>query len=170
MKKIICVLLVLVMMLSLTACGANGSYKSVVKTMTKAMEKCDAEKMIKIFPDELMEILCEEEYDDDYDDMVDDLEDSLKDSMDWWEDQYGRDIKLSYEIDDADELDEDELEELMDMYDDYMDVDLDIKKGYEVEVEMTIEGKDDDDSEDMVLTIIKVGSKWYIDIMSFDLF
>ena len=170
MKKIICVLMALVLMLSLTACGANGSYKSVVKTMTKAMEECDGEKMIKIFPEELMEILCEEQFDDDYDDMVDDLEDSLKDTMDWWEDQYGRDIKLTYEIDDADELDEDEIEAIMDYYDDVMDLDLDIKKGYEVEVEMTIEGKDDDDSEDMVLTIIKVGSKWYVDLMSFDIF
>ena len=162
MKKIICVLMALVLMLSLTACGANSSYKSVVKTMIKAMEKCDAEKMIKIFPDEFLEYMCEEEYDDDYDDMVDDLEDSLEDSMDWWEDQYGRDIKLTYEIDDADELDEDEIEALMDYYDDVMDLDLDIKKAYVVEVELDIEGKKDDGSEDMVLTVIKVGSKWYI--------
>jgi len=169
MKKIICVLLALVMMLSLTACGANGSYKAVVKTMVKSMEDCDAEKMLKLFPEEVMEILYEN-YDDDIDELIEELEDSMKDTMDYYEDEYGRNIKLSFEIDDADELDEDELDDLMDNYYDYMDVDIEIKKAYELEVELIIEGKKDEDSEDATMTVIKVGNKWYIDMFTFNPF
>lgn len=169
MKKMLCVILTLALVLSLAGCGANSSYKAVLKTMFSAMEACDAEKLLKIFPEELVEYMCEA-YDDDMDDLIDDLKDSMKDNMDNWEDEYGDDIKITFEIEDEDELDEDELDELMDYYDDYYDTDLDITEGWELEIELTIEGEDDDQSEDVTVYVLKADGKWYMHINSFNPF
>ena len=38
----------------------------------------------------------------------------------------------------------------------------DIKKAYEVELEMTIKGRDDEDDSEMEAAVVKIGGKWYL--------
>ena len=162
MKKLICVLLALVMVLSLTACGANGSHKSVVKTLFASIEKGDAEKMLSLFPEEVLEAM--EENLGDEDEVLEYFEDAMDSLMDEFEDMYGDDIKITYEIEDEDELDEDDIDEIIDFYEEYLDADLDIEAAYELEVEATIEGEDDDDTDEMTIFVIKIDGKWYLDL------
>lgn len=164
MKKLVCLLMVLVLALSLTACGGSG-YKGVVKDMMKALEKADAEAMLKLYHEECIDTMIDGEWIEDEDDLVDMMEESFDMIHEQWEDEYGDDIKISYKIKDAEKMDKDDLEDLQDEYDD-ADIDIDIKQAYEVEVEVTIKGDDDDDEEDMDLVIIKVGGKWYLDTNS----
>ncbi|MCR4789186.1 MAG: zinc ribbon domain-containing protein [Lachnospiraceae bacterium] len=43
----------------------------------------------------------------------------------------------------------------------------DVKKGYEVEIEYTIKGKDDKDTDDVTFKVYKVNNEWIIDDMPF---
>ena len=38
----------------------------------------------------------------------------------------------------------------------------DVKKAYELELEMTVKGKDDEDSEDMDVIAVKIKGNWYL--------
>lgn len=140
-------------------------------------------------------------------DYEDESEDSFKDRAEDLEDEYGKNWKYSFEIDDKDDLDKDDLKDvkdefkatgkdLIDFADRILDLDnddlkdladdmglkkdelkdlaeaikdlgkaiksADVKKGYEVELEVKIEGKDDDDSTDEEITVVKADGNWVI--------
>ena len=68
-------------------------------------------------------------------------------------------MKFSFE--DKKELSDKKLESYEDNYDDYYDADVEISKGYEVDVTLKIKGKDDDDETDMTFTVLKIkGEGW----------
>ncbi len=107
----------------------------------------------------------------------------LKDKeIDDIQDTYDSLIKL---IEKMDIDDEDFWEEISDELDDEFDTELNTAKaakmganllkkldgfkvtdGYEVKVKVSIEGKDDKESETMTVNIIKAGGKWFIDPLS----
>ncbi|MBR1472084.1 MAG: zinc ribbon domain-containing protein [Lachnospiraceae bacterium] len=139
------------------------------------------------------------------------LGDIFEDTFDDFEDDYGKNWKISIEWRDADKLsskklkdiqenweeladaladldldDEDTWESLADLLDDEYETTLDTKQfaklagklvdqienakitaGYEVEIKLTIQGKDDKDTAKLTLNVIKVNGKWIIDPISF---
>ncbi len=82
----------------------------------------------------------------DLEDMVDEFEDELED-MDVSSKQIKKAIKLISGL--ANDLS-----------------DIKISKGYILEVEINIEGKDDDSSADLEVCVVKMNGKWCIDILS----
>jgi hypothetical protein len=38
----------------------------------------------------------------------------------------------------------------------------DVKKAFEVDLEMTIKGRDDEDDSEMEAAVVKIGGKWYL--------
>ena len=46
--------------------------------------------------------------------------------------------------------------------------DIEVTDGYTLEVNISIEGKEDDDDQDITVNVIKVNGKWCIDITSGD--
>lgn len=138
------------------------------------------------------------------------IKDTLKDFYDSAEDEYGRNVKLSFKVTEKEKLDKDELEELQNGYSGIVDalesygVDLtdkdtytelledsdfsksDIKKvanfgkslakelknvkitkGYRLTVDLTLKGKDDEDTlEDVELYVVKMNGKWCIEAFS----
>ena len=133
------------------------------------------------------------------------LQNEVDSALDYAEDEYGKNLKFSYEIEDKEKLDEDDLEEYQDVYkrigslgvdtvkyaDDYVDevedyTDGELKKkdadslldhvkafsrelkdakvtaGYEVDLALKIEGKDDDDELEYTIAVIKLDGKWVI--------
>ena len=135
------------------------------------------------------------------------IKDGTDDLWDSFEDEYGKNWKITVEFKDADKLsnkklddvkerwedlakllgkadldDEDTYEGLADMLDDKYDTELNTKQvasilgkladqmddvkitaGYEVDVKLTISGKDGKDSDKMTIYVIKVNGKWIID-------
>lgn len=73
---------------------------------------------------------------------------------------YNEDIegsaKLSVDFKDKDKLDKDDLEDYED------DLDVDIKKAYEVECKIKIKTKDDSDSYKKTFVVGKIDGDWYI--------
>lgn len=136
---------------------------------------CDDEDMSKSeFYEEFED---EFEYDGTIKSYKDILECMSSKMKEYLEDEYG-DYKVSVKVVDSNELTRRELSDAIedlreyfeDMaypyedeldFDDYIDENK-IKKGYEVDVKMTIDGEDDYDSDTATLTVVKYKGKWKV--------
>lgn len=155
------VALVIVLGIVLTILNGTG-YKSALNNFIDLMNG-DAKKIEKVMPKEYWDYM-DEEHGKEVDDLIEEFEDNYDDMLDDLKDEFGRKIKYSYTIEEATKVDKDDVEEmaeaLADQYE-FIDAD-DVKGAYEVEMELTIEGTKDDDSEDMEVMCVKIGSGWYL--------
>lgn len=126
--------------------------KGVVNKYMTGMKKFDAEKIAKLYPEELIE----KRYDD-----LDELVDSLEETFEEFEDD---DYSVtSYKIREYEKLSEDELEELAETLESSYDIDEDdLKEARKYFVFV----KTDEDGEKnfayRTVTVIKVKNKWYL--------
>ena len=128
MKKLLALLLAMVMVLSLAACGDDSGSSS------KGSSKKDYEKPLELMMDQantkkasemqaagikVLNGLCESEYKDmvklmqkseDYDE--DDVLERYEERIDALKDEYGSDYKFSYKIEEKEELEEDDLKDV----------------------------------------------------------
>ncbi len=145
---------------------------------------------------------------DTYQDYIDDiyeegegaLEDAWDDLYDSAEDEFGKNVKFSYKIEDKEAVDKDDLKDVVEVYQEfgqykeqlveaveligeYTDLEkkevkeivkivenlsdefekMKISKAYILEVEVTVEGKDDDDSETYDIVVAKMNGSWTIE-------
>lgn len=142
--------------------------KSAVKNYIKGNFNGDWKAYVKCQPDEVWEYM-EEEYDLDMDEREEQFEENWDDRIDDLEDEYGRNVKVTYKIVDKDKMDEDDLDDIRDNYKDRYDIaKRDITAGYELDVEVTIKGREDEDTEDATFNVYKLGGKWYVYNVEFD--
>lgn len=134
------------------------AYEKPIKYVCDGMEKGSAKTMMKAFPDYIVDQL-----EDNYGDM-DEFMDSMTENL---EDSYGKRVKISFKVTDKEKIDKDDISDLEDEIESYYDENVNIKAAYNLEVEMKIKGSEDDDENDDELTVIKVGSKWYLYDQSF---
>lgn len=166
---------------SVTNCDLHKAYDYCIFDMDKYFDE-----YVKIYCDDYDISTAEfyekyEQYEDEYDitvdsynDILDCLEIEMKENFD---DEYG-DYTISVKVVDANELTRRELSDAVEYareyfedmaypyeveldFDDYIDEDK-IKKGYEVDVKMTIDGEDDYDSDTVTLTLVKYKGKWKV--------
>lgn len=137
-------------------------YKSALNNYVDVMNG-DAKKIEKMMPAEYWEY-SDDELKKDLDDYIDDFEDMYDDLLDELEDEYGKNVKITYTIEEAKKMDKDDVEDLAEaLADQYSFIDDDdVKEAYEVEAEITIKGNEDDDSNDMEVLSVKIGSGWYL--------
>lgn len=143
---------------------AGRSYKKTVKIYVKASLSGDAEELIDLMPEEMIDKTFEEEGFLNKEEMAEELEETLEEYLDNLDDYYGKGWKYSYEIVDETDYSISELRELrMDLKEDY-DIRLDIEEAKEVEVELEVTSKDGETSNttSMGIDVIKIGNKWYI--------
>lgn len=142
----------------------GGGYKKPVEDYIKALNKCDISKMLSAsVPDSKMKELKKEVKDSviDWDALIDKMDDALEEAVEELEDDYGKNVKFSVKITDKEKVKGDDLDELEEEYEDTFDVE--IKKAYKVNAEITIKGKDDKDTKDTSLYVVKVkGDDWKI--------
>lgn len=162
------VLIILVMVFNLFF--GSGNPDVVAKKAVNAIVNYDGEAIYKLTHKGSME-----EYLSSKKIKEDDYIESLTDDFNYLIDRYAATIDVSTRkfneyveiIDtDEDEYSDREFDDILDTYDRYTDIK--IKKATIIEFELECEG--DDDSLDFELTIplIKVGSKWYLDILSYE--
>lgn len=140
--------------LSVVVSVLGGGYKKPLDNFCKAFNKEDAKYLVKAYPEIFVE---EYEYMDE-----DDLEDDLEYSLDKLVDRYGKNIKLSYKINDKDKIDKDDLEELEDNLEYMLDETVKISRGWELEVEFTVKGKKRKRTKKVDVNVLKVDGKWAI--------
>ena len=84
-------------------------------------------------------------------------------TLDAYEDDCGKNIKVSYKFEDVDELSEKRLDLIRDaLKSSYKIPRKDVTKGYEYDVEVKIKGDDDYMKRDVTLTVVKIDGKWYV--------
>lgn len=145
----------------------GDSYKDPVKNYFTAMEKGSGKKLQKAYGDKIvdgLDNLLEEEdvYEDEEDiDDIDDVFDYMAEEYhDTLVDAYGKNIKVKYKITDKEKLDKDELKDIEKSLKEMLDEKCKVKKGYEIEVEATVKGKDGKDTDDQDITVIKLDGDW----------
>lgn len=158
----IAVALVLVIVLICVFAGGGSSYSKALDNYFAVMGKGETKKIEALAPPEYWEYL-EDEEDQDMDDVIDSFEDYWDEYSDYMEDEYGKNIKISYEILDEKELSEKKLEGIGEALEDTYDIDAkDVTAGYDLELEVTIKGSEDDDSEETEMSVVKINGDWYV--------
>lgn len=146
---VIAIVLVIVLVSSL-----GGGYKTPVKDLATAINKADGKMLISTMIDkDHLDEMIEESGVDDEDELYEELDEQLEEILEMLEDEYGKGAKISISIEDADEIDEDDLEDTEDYYDDYLNMNVKIKKGYELECVMSVKGKDGEDENDLEIQV-----------------
>ncbi|MBQ7898055.1 MAG: hypothetical protein IJ323_06490 [Clostridia bacterium] len=91
------------------------------------------------------------------------LEKEFEDQLQILEKEYGKNLKVEFVILDKEELDEYDLDDLKDaLKESYGISEKSVSKAFEVEVEATIKGDRDEDTDEQDMTIVKIDGKWYI--------
>lgn len=127
----------------------GGGWKKPIDNYFKGMGKFNADKYEKAY----VEFIA-----DDMD--IDD--DSMEKMEDYFEDEYGEKIKISYKIKEKEKIKKDDLEKVQEYVEEYYEEDVKITKGYKVKVKATIKGKDKEETNTEDMYVYKVDGKWGI--------
>ena len=163
-RKLITVIagaLAVILLLSLVF-GGRGWKKTANKFM-EAFTDLDAQGMVEMMPDKLLEKALEEEgySKNDRKVLIAELQDELDASMSIIG-MYG-DIEMDYKILGAQDVSREDLADLKEMY---SELDIKVSGAKEVEVEMTVEVMGMSQSQSLELVVIKIGRSWYIEVES----
>lgn len=142
--------LVVVLLIVVGSKLLNPSYNVVNKYMG-IMKNGKAEKIVKLYHEDLIEAL----YDGDEDELIEAVEEDLEEMED-------EDTKiLSYKIREYEKYSEDELEDLADYMDEYLDIDSkDVKAARKYFVRVNLDEDGEKNIKYMTVTVVKIKNKW----------
>ena len=171
MRKLLCLVLSLVLVLSLAACGKSGGKKeksgetpeSVAEKYMKYDIAGDAAKVYELFHEKVVDEIKGDKDADAWKDWVDDISEEREDAFKAKEDQLGGKLKVSYEISDTRDLKGDDLEDIQEMYE---KLGVEVKAAKVVEFDVELKGQDDEEEFTVEVTLIQVDLFWYVDIYS----
>ena len=107
--------------------------------------------------------LVEDDMDMDVDEMYENYEEDNEELVEYLEEEYGDDYKVTFKIKEADKLSKKKLKDAKDYAEAFWDVNKkDVKVGYKVKVEITIKGDEDKDSDTVKAVVVKIDGKWYV--------
>ena len=165
MKKVLALLLSVLLLVSLLTACAGGGAKGAATKFAKAMfDPKGGKTIVDLLPKAFVDAGLEEGTYEDKNAMADAMNDGLQVIADGLEEEYGK-YKVTVKAGDVEEWDEDEIE----AYNGLMalgNVDMEVKEGADVDLEITIKGKDGKDSQDLTLSVIKADGKWCVDPLS----
>lgn len=151
--------------------GRQG-YKKVIDIYFKASFTDDADRILDILPDEVIEYALEEEgydrneYREGRKELQKYIEETLSEAQDYLDRYLGRNWDVSYEIESVEHIKGKDLREIREMYDDE-GIDLDISEAMSVELQITVTASSIDDVTQYIdIPMIKVGNSWYVDALS----
>lgn len=151
--------LVVAVVLMIVAFGSTP--KKALNNLEKVLNG-NAGKLSSLAPNGYWKYLKEEE-DVTKADVKDEFKDSYEDQKEFLEEAYGKNVKYNLKLTDKDKLSKKKLEALAENIEDNYDIDeKKVKAAYELEVEMTIKGREDDDETETTMYAVKIGGKWYI--------
>ena len=152
---------VVVLILLIVLLSGNGGMTKPIDTLIDVGFKGKIEKITDLAPEEYWEYL-EDEYDVDIDDILDQAEEGLDDTLENLEDEYGDNIRVSYKVEKKKQLSDKKAKGIAEALADEYDLDEDdFGDVYELDLEMTIKGSEDDDEDEAEFTVIKYKGKWY---------
>ena len=161
---------IVVVFLAFNLLGGRG-YESTVTKFLDASLDGDAETIISLLPDEMVDQALEElgYHPSDRDEAVEELNAALQSAAGSLKDALGDNLKVSYNVVSAEDLSASKLLELRQSYSVY---DIDVEGAKEVDVEMTVTATALDLSGTYTLTVpvVQVGRSWYLDAENFRIY
>ena len=161
---------IVVVFLAFNLLGGRG-YKSTVTKFLDASLDGDAETIISLLPDEMVDQALEElgYHPSDRDEAVEELNAALQSVAGSLKEALGDNLKVSYNVVSAEDLSASKLLELRQSYSVY---DIDVDGAKEVDVEMTVTATALDLSGTYTLTVpvVQVGRSWYLDAENFRIY
>lgn len=143
--------------------GGN-SEQAVIKSFMKGLIEPDAKSIVKVLPDKVVEAMMEEEDmdEEEFEWAMEEWNEDLQDDYEKYEDVFGDDWKMTYEVVEMVEAENSFLRDIKKTYKKY-DIDLDIKAAKAVEVELTVSGSKKEKTGAIYIYLIKVGRSWYLE-------
>lgn len=165
LKFLTVIAVMLVSIMILTGCGTDNSnddkkgeeskqesaFEEPIKNYVEGLQTSNLDTLVKAFPsfisDELKEQMDEED---------------LKEMIDEAKEEYGENLKLSYEINDKQEIAEEDLKEKQEDIKTLFDTDITITKGYTVETKLTTKGDKEEHTETSTFEVYEIDGSWYM--------
>ena len=161
---------IVVVFLAFNLLGGRG-YESTVTKFLDATLDGDAETIISLLPDKMVDQALEElgYHPSDRDQAVEELDAALQSAAGSLKEALGDNLKVSYNVVSAEDLSASKLLELRQSYSVY---DIDVEGAKEVDVEMTVTATALDLSGTYTLTVpvVQVGRSWYLDAENFRIY
>ena len=162
MKKLALVLASILIMLSLASCAGAG-YEAPIKNYFKAIQNENPEKMYNaIFDPFYAEYKLDEMDEDDTDELLDECKDAVKAAYDELEEEYGKNIKITYKVENVRKFTKSDVTYLGEYLEE--NYDYEAKKVQDVAV-LTVQsrviGDEDNEADTADVVVIKVSGKWY---------
>ena len=161
---------IVVVFLAFNLLGGRG-YESTVTKFLDATLDGDAETIISLLPDKMVDQALEElgYHPSDRDQAVEELDAALRSAAGSLKEALGDNLKVSYNVVSAEDLSASKLLELRQSYSVY---DIDVDGAKEVDVEMTVTATALDLSGTYTLTVpvVQVGRSWYLDAENFRIY
>lgn len=154
----VAVLAIAVIIVLVALLGGRG-YKSTVNQFLNATFEADAKTMMSLIPDDMVDLML---LDMGYakKEAREELAKELQDELDYITRYLGDDWKYSYKILGAENVSTIELRELKDEYAQY---NVKVSAAKNVEVAVTVETDDFENTNTIEIPVIKVGRSWYLD-------
>ncbi|MBE6718907.1 MAG: zinc ribbon domain-containing protein [Ruminococcaceae bacterium] len=142
---------------------SGGGYNKAIDNLIDVSMYGKIDKIEKLAPKEFWDMVKDEE-DLSVKKFIDAIEDAeiVEEMIESMEDEFGKNVKVTYKVTEEEELDKDDLKELKEHLKETYDVSKkDVKKAYELELEMKIKGSEDKDEDETDLVVVKIGNNWY---------
>lgn len=161
---------IVVVFLAFNLLGGRG-YESTVTKFLDASLDGDAETIISLLPDEMVDQALEElgYHPSDRDEAVEELNAALQSAAGSLKEALGDNLKVSYNVVSAEDLSASELLELRQSYSVY-DVDVDGAKEVDVEMTVTATALDLSGTYTLTVPVVQVGRSWYLDAENFRIY
>lgn len=138
----------------------GSSYKDAVNNLEGVLNG-KANKIESLAPKAYWTYL-EEEEEVELKELKKDFKENYEDAKEELEEEYGKNAKFNIKITDKKKLSKKKVGKIAEAIEDSYDIDeKKVKAAYELEVEMTIKGREDEEEQEMELVSVKIGGKWY---------
>ena len=153
----------IVVIVLLFALLGGRSYKAAVEQYVDIQYTGNMGELVDLVPDEVWDhLLARDGYDEeDLDVMLAETTELAQDQLEDYDEHFGADWEVSYQILSAEDVD---AEELADLQERYEALGVDVSKAKTVEVEVTIQGSKSETSDTMDISLMKSGRSWYLDV------
>lgn len=161
MKAVIIGAVAAIAVIVLCVCLFGSSVNKAVKNY-QAVLNGNAGKIASLAPSQYWKYWKEEE-DITKADVKKEFKELYEDGKEEMEEIYGKNVKYTVKVTEKDKMSKKDLKEIADQLEDNYEIDdKKVKAGYELECEMTIKGKEDDEEIETTLYAVKISGKWYL--------
>lgn len=149
----------LVIVIALIFIFSGRSCDGLIDDFVDASLSGDAEKIISLMPESMVDYIAKTEYDGDKEEMIYDLEDNLDRFLDKIDDSGIKTSDISYEIKDSEDMDEDDI---ADINKEYRRAKLDVKEGKKIDIKVKVQMDGNEMSNTLSVNAVKIGRSWYL--------